>query len=100
MNFQNVMEDSMNFDKNELIFKILFDHAFAQKRSKQVYDIFIRSLNIAFTNRPSFQSIFSDVINDNDDYSSNYSISIALDNSYLPKFSQDTHTLHEFKATG
>jgi len=39
------------------------------------------------------------LVNDNDEYSSNFSISIVLDNTNLPKFSSIDHTLHEFRTS-
>jgi hypothetical protein len=40
LNLQNVVEDALNFEKNELAFKMLFDFAYKQKKSKEIYDIY------------------------------------------------------------
>lgn len=40
LNHQNVVEDALNFEKNELAFKMLFDFCYKQRKLKEVYDIF------------------------------------------------------------
>jgi len=80
LNHQNVIEDALNFEKNELAFKMLFDFAYKQTKSKETYDTFSRVLYLAFNEKVTFTDCLVKFINDNGDVRGNFSIALPLEN--------------------
>jgi len=96
LNHQNVIEDALNFEKNELAFKMLFDFAYKQRKSKETYDTFTRVLYLAFNEKITFTDCLFKFINDNSEVRGNFYVALDLQNADLPKFSSEEHSLNEF----
>ena len=96
LNHQNVVEDALNFEKNELAFKMLFDFAYKQKKSKEIYDTFSRVMYLAFNEKITFTDCLFKFINDNSEIRGNFYVALDLQNAELPKFSSEEHSLAEF----
>jgi hypothetical protein len=96
LNHQNVVEDALNFEKNELSFKMLFDFIYTQNKKKEVYDIFQRCMYLAFNDKTTFTDCLFKFINDNNEIKGNFYEALDLINTDLPKFSSEEHSLAEF----
>lgn len=74
----------------------MFDFAYKQRKSKEIYDTFSRVLYLAFNEKITFANCLIKFINDNEEVRGNFSIALDLDNSDLPKFSNEDHSLAEY----